>query len=307
MRSTHQGTHNIPVASSGRSGVHALAERAGEGWGFWARRPRIPGLPPGFRCIYCDREEAACILWKEGGGAACETCTDCARDGGLTPLDCLRTQRWLRAQVWSKTGAWANLLMNTNVGMQIAPYMAHLHANRFYNWLRQIGGITLWNSAVAAHGGYASAHAQGRHWYAHTAEAASTKVKESRAAAKVLAKVLVATQAVETAGMEMTVFMDASSEYAMIRYATKYAEDDDFYFIVNVMLFMLLILLVFLFLAGQAVIRLCRTGGPGVQQLSSSRRSVACQSQVTYLRKRETPRFQPLPDYGHGVFEMVKE
>ena len=146
-----------------------------------------------------------------------------------------------------------------------------------------------------------------RHWYAHMAEAASTKIRESRAAAKVLAKVLVATQAVETAGMEITVFKDASSEYAMVRYATKYAEDDDFHFIVSVMLFILLMLLMVLFLAEQALIRLCRTGGPGDQQLSCSRRSVSCQSQVTYLRKRVTPRFHPLPEYGHGVVEVVKE
>ena len=143
-----------------------------------------------------------------------------------------------------------------------------------------------------------------RHWYAHMAEETSTRVRESRAAAKILAKVIVASQATGATGIELSVgFVNPYSEYQIIRFVTKYLQDDDFYMVVNVALILLAIVL---FFAGQALTRLCKTGHGG-NQFSRSMRSIACQSQVTYLRKRETPRFQPLPEYGHGAFDMVKE
>ena len=120
-------------------------------------------MPVRFRCIYCAKDEAACTLWKEGGGAACETCAELARDGGLKALDVVRVDRWLRAQFWSTRGRWMHVLKHTPAGEEIAKCMVHLHQHRGNVWLRQTGWISIfpmsdpapaWRSAVAGPNGF---------------------------------------------------------------------------------------------------------------------------------------------------------
>ena len=40
-------------------------------------------------------------------------------------------------------------------------------------------------------------------------------------------------------------------------------------------------------------------------KVATGRTSVSCQSMATYRRKLETPRFQPLSEMQHGIFEEV--